>query len=240
MITTLILLGRFLEARARRRSGEAIRSLLELGAKDVHLLREGTEVLVPVDALVVGDRFVVRPGEKIATDGVVVSGVSAVDQSMLTGEPVPVEVGEGAMVAGATINTSGAWSSRQRGSAAIPRWRRSPASLQMRRPARRRSSGWSTASRRSSSRSCSGSRSPPSPAGSLLTGDASAAFTAAVAVLIIACPCALGLATPTALMVGTGRGAQLGILIRGPEVLEQTRRVTTIVLDKTGTVTEGA
>jgi Cu+-exporting ATPase len=240
VITTLILLGRFLEARARRRSGEAIRSLLELGAKDVHLLREGTEVLVPVDALVVGDHFVVRPGEKIATDGVVVSGVSAIDQSMLTGEPVPVEVGEGAMVAGATINISGRLVvevTRVGGDTALAQIARLVADAQagkapIQRLVDRISAVFVPIVLGLSLATLAGWL--------LLTGDPSAAFTAAVAVLIIACPCALGLATPTALMVGTGRGAQLGILISGPEVLEQTRRVTTIVLDKTGTVTEGA
>jgi P-type Cu+ transporter len=239
VITTLILLGRLLESRATRRSGEAIRSLLELGAKDVHVLRDGTEVLVPVADLAVGDRFVVRPGEKIATDGIVESGESAVDQSMLTGEPVPVEVGEGTAVAGATINVSGRLIvrvTRVGGDTALAQIARLVADAQagkapIQRLVDRVSAvfvpivialalatlvGWL-----------------------LLTGDTSAAFTAAVAVLIIACPCALGLATPTALMVGTGRGAQLGILIRGPEILEQTQRITTIVLDKTGTVTEG-
>ena len=240
VITTLILLGRFLESRARRRSGEAIGALLELGAKDVHVLRGDIEMLVPIAELAVGDRFVVRPGEKIATDGIVVSGTSAIDQSMLTGEPVPVEVGEGAAVAGATINTSGRLvveATKVGDDTALAQIARLVADAQsgkapIQRLVDRVSSvfvpiviGLSLATL----------------AGWLLvTGDVSAAFTAAVAVLIIACPCALGLATPTALMVGTGRGAQLGILIRGPEILEQARRITTIVLDKTGTVTEGA
>jgi Cu+-exporting ATPase len=240
VITTLILLGRCLEARARRRSGEAIRSLLELGAKDVHVLRGGIEVLVPVDELAVGDHFVVRPGEKIATDGVVVSGVSAVDQSMLTGEPVPVEVGEGAMVAGATINTSGRLvveATRVGADTALAQIARLVADAQagkapIQRLVDRISAVFVPVVIVLSLATLGGWL--------LLTGDPAAAFTAAVAVLIIACPCALGLATPTALMVGTGRGAQLGILISGPEVLEQTRRITTIVLDKTGTVTEGA
>ena len=239
VITTLILFGRYLEARARRRSGEAIRSLLELGAKDVHVLRGGTEVLVPVAELVVGDRFVVRPGEKIATDGVVVSGASAVDRSMLTGEPVPVEVGEGAAVAGATINTSGRLvveATKVGGDTALAQIARLVADAQsgkapIQRLVDRVSAVFVPIVIALSLATLGGWL--------LVTGDVSAAFTAAVAVLIIACPCALGLATPTALMVGTGRGAQLGILIRGPEVLEQTRRVTTIVLDKTGTVTEG-
>ena len=239
VITTLILLGRYLESRARRRSGDAIRSLLGLGAKDVHVLRGESETLVPVAELEVGDRFVVRPGEKIATDGIVVSGTSAVDQSMLTGEPVPVEVAEGMVVAGATINTSGRLvveATRVGGDTALAQIARLVADAQ---------SGKAPIQRLVDR--VSGVFVPVVIALSLLTlagwllatGDASAAFTAAVAVLIIACPCALGLATPTALMVGTGRGAQLGILIRGPEVLEQTRRITTIVLDKTGTVTEG-
>ena len=239
VITTLILFGRYLESRARRRSGEAIRSLLELGAKDVHVLRGGTEVLVPVAELAVGDRFVVRPGEKIATDGVVVSGASAVDRSMLTGEPVPVEVGEGAAVAGATINTSGRLvveATKVGGDTALAQIARLVADAQtgkapIQRLVDRVSAVFVPIVIALSLATLAGWL--------LVTGDVSAAFTAAVAVLIIACPCALGLATPTALMVGTGRGAQLGILIRGPEVLEQTRRVTTIVLDKTGTVTEG-
>ncbi len=239
VITTLILLGRYLESRARRRSGEAIRALLELGAKDVHVLRGGTEVLVPVAELAVGDRFVVRPGEKIATDGIVVSGASAVDQSMLTGEPVPVEVGEGAAVAGATINTSGRLvveATKVGGDTALAQIARLVADAQtgkapIQRLVDRVSAVFVPIVIALSLATLGGWL--------LVTGDVSAAFTAAVAVLIIACPCALGLATPTALMVGTGRGAQLGILIRGPEILEQTRRITTIVLDKTGTVTEG-
>ena len=239
VITTLILLGRYLESRARRRSGEAIRSLLELGAKNVHVLRGGTETLVPIAELAVGDRFVVRPGGKIATDGVVVSGTSAVDQSMLTGEPIPVEVGEGAAVAGATINTSGRLvieATKVGGDTALAQIARLVADAQsgkapIQRLVDRVSAVFVPVVIALSLATLAGWL--------LVTGDVSAAFTAAVAVLIIACPCALGLATPTALMVGTGRGAQLGILIRGPEVLEQTRRVTTIVLDKTGTVTEG-
>ena len=240
VITTLILLGRYFEARARRRSGAAIRALLEMGAREARVLRDGAEVVVPVEQLRVGDRFVVRPGEKIATDGVVEEGASAIDQSMLTGEPVPVEVGPGAEVAGATINTFGrlvVCANRVGAETALAQIARLVAEAQagkapIQRLADRVSAvfvpiviGLSLATL----------------AGWLaLTGDATAAFTAAVAVLIIACPCALGLATPTALMVGTGRGAQLGILIKGPEVLEQTKRITTIVLDKTGTVTEGA
>jgi P-type Cu+ transporter len=237
--TTLVLLGRYLEARARRRSSAAIRALLELGAKEARVLRDGAEMLVPVDELRVGDRFVVRPGDKIATDGIVEAGASAVDQSMLTGESVPVEVGPGSEVAGATINTHGQLvvrATRVGAETALAQIARLVAEAQAGKAPIQRLvdrisavfvpiviaialatlAGWL-----------------------LMSGDLSAAFTAAIAVLIIACPCALGLATPTALMVGTGRGAQLGILIKGPEILEQTRRISTIVLDKTGTLTEG-
>ena len=237
--TTLVLLGRYFEARARRRSSAAIRALLELGAKEARLLRAGRELLVPVDELRVGDRFLVRPGEKVATDGVVEEGSSAVDQSMLTGEPAPVDVGPGSELAGATINSYGRLvvrASRVGAETALAEIARLVAEAQtgkapIQRLADRVSAvfvpiviGLSLATL----------------AGWLaLSGDAPAAFLAAVAVLIIACPCALGLATPTALMVGTGRGAQMGVLIKGPEILEQTRRVDTIVLDKTGTVTEG-
>ncbi|HEY7379776.1 MAG TPA: heavy metal translocating P-type ATPase [Gaiella sp.] len=239
VITTLILVGRYLEARARRRSGEAIRALLELGAKDAHVLRDGEEVFVPVDELQVGDLFVVRPGEKIATDGVVVEGSSAVDQSMLTGEPVPVEIAAGDEVAGATINASGRLvvrATKVGADTALAQIARLVAEAQagkapIQRLVDRVSAVFVPVVLGISLATLAGWLA--------FTGDASAAFTAAVAVLIIACPCALGLATPTALMVGTGRGAQLGILIRGPEILEQTRRITTIVLDKTGTVTEG-
>ncbi len=238
-ITTLILLGRYLEVRARRRSGEAIRALLELGAKEARVLRDGEEVLVPVDALRPGDRFVVRPGEKIATDGVVELGESAIDQSMLTGEPIPVEVGPGGEVVGATLNTYGRLvvrATRVGAETALARITRLVAEAQAgKAPIQRLVDRVSAVFV------------PVVIAVSLATlvgwlalgGGATAAFSAAVAVLIIACPCALGLATPTALMVGTGRGAQLGILIRGPEVLEQTRRIDTVVLDKTGTVTAG-
>jgi Cu+-exporting ATPase len=239
VITTLILLGRYLEARARSRSSAAIRSLLELGAKEARLLRDGVEVSVPIGELVVGDLFVVRPGEKVATDGVVVEGDSAVDQSMLTGEPVPVDVGTGDAVAGATVNTFGRLVLR------ATKVGEETALAQIARLVAEAQSGKAPIQRlvdRVSSVFV-----PIVLALSLATlvawlvatGDATDAFSAAVAVLIIACPCALGLATPTALMVGTGRGAQLGILIKGPEVLEQTRRITTVVLDKTGTVTEG-
>jgi Cu+-exporting ATPase len=239
VITTLILLGRWLESRARRRSGAALRALLELGAKEARVLRDGAEVPVPLEQVAVGDLFVVRPGEKVATDGVVVEGRSALDQSMLTGESVPVDVAPGHEVAGATVNTSGRLvvrAERVGSDTVLAQIARLVAEAQagkapIQRLADRVSAvfvpiviGLSLATL----------------AGWLVfDGDVSAAFTAAVAVLIIACPCALGLATPTALMVGTGRGAQLGIVIKGPEVLEQTRRVTTVVLDKTGTVTEG-
>ena len=239
VITTLILTGRFLEARARRRSGEAIRALLELGAKDARVLRDGAEVLVPVEEVAVGDLFVVRPGEKIATDGVVVEGNSAVDQSMLTGEPVPVDVGEGSTVAGATLNASGRLvveATKVGADTALAQIARLVAEAQagkapIQRLVDRVSAVFVPIVIAISLATLVGWL--------VLTDDAGAAFSAAVAVLIIACPCALGLATPTALMVGTGRGAQLGILIKGPEILEQTRRITTIVLDKTGTVTEG-
>jgi P-type Cu+ transporter len=238
-ITTLILLGRFFESRATRRAGAALRALLELGAREASVLRDGVEVPVPVDQLAVGDVFVVRPGEKIATDGVVVDGMSSVDQSMLTGEPVPVDVSPGSEVAGATVNTNGRLAVR------ATRVGAETALAQITRLVADAQSGKAQVQRLADRIS---SVFVPIVIGIALatlagwlaiTGDAASAFTAAVAVLIIACPCALGLATPTALMVGTGRGAQLGILVRGPEVLEQTRRITTIVLDKTGTVTEG-
>ncbi|HJR95800.1 MAG TPA: heavy metal translocating P-type ATPase [Gaiellaceae bacterium] len=239
VITTLVLLGRYLEARARSRSSAAIRSLLELGAKEAWVLRDGVEVSVPVAELVVGDVFVVRPGEKVATDGVVVEGESAVDQSMLTGEPVPVDVGTGDAVAGATVNTFGRLVVR------ATKVGEETALAQIARLVAEAQSGKAPIQRLVDRVSSVFvpivlSLSLATLVGWLVaTGDATDAFSAAVAVLIIACPCALGLATPTALMVGTGRGAQLGILIKGPEVLERTRRITTVVLDKTGTVTEG-
>ena len=239
VITTLILLGRWLEARAKRRSGDAIRRLLELGAKEARVLRDGAEVAVPIEEVAVGDVFVVRPGEKVATDGEVVEGQSAVDLSLLTGESVPVEVEPGAEVAGATLNTYGRLIVRATKVGA------DTAVAQIARLVEEAQSGKAPVQRLADRVSAvfvpivivlSGL----TLAGWLLAGAPAAdAFTAAVAVLIIACPCALGLATPTALMVGTGRGAQLGILVRGPEVLEQTRRIGTVVLDKTGTVTEG-
>ncbi|MEJ7722255.1 MAG: heavy metal translocating P-type ATPase [Ilumatobacteraceae bacterium] len=240
-VTVFILAGRYFEARAKRRSGAALRALLELGAKDVAVMRDGAEVRIPIDQLVTGDRFVVRPGEKVATDGTVVEGTSAIDTSLLTGEPVPVEVGPGDAVTGATVNAGGRLvveATRVGADTALAQIARLVQDAQTgKAPVQRLADRvsaifvpvvialavatlgfWLTAA---------------------ATDSATAAFTAGVAVLIIACPCALGLATPTALMVGTGRGAQLGILIKGPEVLESTRRVDTIVLDKTGTVTTG-
>ncbi|HVC88652.1 MAG TPA: heavy metal translocating P-type ATPase [Gaiellaceae bacterium] len=239
VVTTLILLGRYFEAHAKGRSSEAIRKLLELGAKQARVLRDGVEVLVPISELMVNDVFVVRPGEKIATDGVVVDGASAVDQSMLTGESLPVEVEARAEVAGATVNTYGRLVVR------ATRVGADTALAQIARLVDAAQSGKAPVQRLADR--VSAVFVPIVIALSLLTlagwlafgSSAAAAFTAAVAVLIIACPCALGLATPTALMVGTGRGAQLGVLIKGPEILERTRRVDTIVLDKTGTITEG-
>ncbi|MFF4355925.1 heavy metal translocating P-type ATPase [Streptomyces sp. NPDC001604] len=238
-VVAFILLGRCLEARSKRRAGAALRALLELGAKDVSVLRDGREVHVPVSRLAVGDRFVVRPGEKIATDGTVVEGASAVDASMLTGESVPVDVGVGDAVTGGTVNAGGRL---------VVEAARVGADTQLARMAKLvedAQNGKAEVQRLADRISA-----VFVPVVMLIavgtfgvwlgvTGDTVAAFTAAVAVLIIACPCALGLATPTALLVGTGRGAQLGILIKGPEVLESTRRVDTVVLDKTGTVTTG-
>jgi Cu+-exporting ATPase len=238
-VTLFILLGRYLEKRSKRQAGAALRALLDMGAKDVAVLRGGAEVRVPVAELAVGDLFVVRPGEKIATDGVVDQGSSAVDASMLTGESVPVEVGKGDAVTGATINAGGRL---------VVRATRVGADTQLARMAQMVEDAQSGKAeiQRLADR-VSGVFVPiviviaiGVLAAWLLTGHgAEAAFTAAVAVLIIACPCALGLATPTALLVGTGRGAQLGILLKGPEVLESTRRVDTVLLDKTGTVTTG-
>ncbi|MFF8775922.1 heavy metal translocating P-type ATPase [Streptomyces sp. NPDC015140] len=238
-VTVFLLLGRWLEARSKRRAGAALRALMELGAKDVAVLREGREVRIPVARLAVGDRFVVRPGEKIATDGTVTEGASAVDASLLTGESVPADVGVGDAVTGATVNAGGRL---------VVEATRVGADTQLARMARLvedAQSGKAEVQRLADR--VSGVFVPvvlliaAATFGGWLgaTGDTVPAFTAAVAVLIIACPCALGLATPTALMVGTGRGAQLGILIKGPEVLESTRRVDTVVLDKTGTVTTG-
>jgi Cu+-exporting ATPase len=237
--TTFILLGRYLEARAKGRSNAAIRRLLELGAKEARLLLDGAEVLVPVSELGVGDVFVVRPGEKIATDGTVVAGASAVDQSMLTGEPVPVEVGAGDDVAGATMNSYGRLVVR------ATRVGADTVLAQIARLVEQAQAGKAPIQRLADRVSAVFVPSVILVAAVTFAGwlaggaSASKAFTAAVAVLIIACPCALGLATPMALLVGTARGAQLGILIKGPEILERTRRIDTIVLDKTGTVTEG-
>jgi P-type Cu+ transporter len=238
-VTTFILAGRYFEARAKRRSGAALRALLELGAKDVAVLRDGAEVRIPADQLAVGDEFVVRPGEKIATDGVITSGSSAVDASMLTGESVPVEVGEGDAVVGATVNAGGRL---------IVRATRVGSDTQLAQMARlvEDAQNGKAAVQRLADR-ISAVFVPIVIVLALGTlgfwlgngSSAQVAFTAAVAVLIIACPCALGLATPTALLVGTGRGAQLGILIKGPETLESTHGVDTVVLDKTGTVTTG-
>ena len=238
-VTMFILAGRYLEARSKRASGAALRALLELGAKEVAVLRDGVEVRIPTDQLAVGDRFVVRPGEKIATDGVVVEGSSAVDASMLTGESVPVEVGTGDRVTGATVNAGG------RLVVEATRVGADTQLAQMARLVEDAQNGKAQVQRLADR--ISGVFVPVVIALAVAvlgfwvgTGNGvGAAFTAAVAVLIIACPCALGLATPTALMVGTGRGAQLGILIKGPEALESTQRIDTVVLDKTGTITSG-
>ncbi|GGV54079.1 carbonate dehydratase [Streptomyces longisporoflavus] len=239
-VTAFILAGRYFEARSKRKAGAALKALLQLGAKEVTVMRDGgREETVPVGDLRVGDRFLVRPGEKIATDGKVVEGASAVDASMLTGESVPVEVAEGDSVTGATLNVGGRL---------VVEATRVGADTQLARMAKlvEDAQNGKAAAQRLADR-ISAVFVPVVIALAVATlgfwlGNGSgltAAFTAAVAVLIIACPCALGLATPTALMVGTGRGAQLGILIKGPEVLETTRKVDTIVLDKTGTVTTG-
>lgn len=238
-VTAFILAGRYFEARSKRTAGAALRALVELGAKHVTVLRDGREVTLPTAELKVGDRFVVRPGEKIATDGTVVEGASAVDASMLTGESMPVEVSTGDAVTGATLNSGGRL---------VVEATRVGADTQLARMTRlvEDAQNGKAAAQRLADR-ISAVFVPVVIALALATlgfwlgagAGLTAAFTAAVAVLIIACPCALGLATPTALMVGTGRGAQLGILIKGPEVLESTRRVDTVVLDKTGTVTTG-
>ncbi|ORV62787.1 carbonate dehydratase [Mycobacterium europaeum] len=238
-VTLFVLAGRYFEQRSKRTAGAALRALLELGAKDVAVLRDGAETRIPVDRLAVGDQFVVRPGEKIATDGIVLSGSSAVDASMLTGESVPVEVGAGDAVTGATVNAHGRL---------VVRATRVGDDTQLAHMAKlveEAQSGKAEVQRLADR--ISGVFVPVVIGIALATlgawlalgSPATAALTAAVAVLIIACPCALGLATPTALLVGTGRAAQLGVLIKGPEVLESTRKVDTIVLDKTGTVTTG-
>jgi P-type Cu+ transporter len=242
-VTTFILAGRYFEARAKRASGTALRALLGMGAKDVTVLRDEPggqrEVRLPIGLLAGGDVFVVRPGEKIATDGVVVAGTSAVDVSMITGESVPVEVASGDAVIGATVNAGGRLTIR------ATRVGSETQVAQMARLVEEAQNGKAAVQRLADRASAVFvpmviGLSLLTLAGWLLSGQSTtAAFTAAVAVLIIACPCALGLATPTALLVGTGRGAQLGVLIKGPEILESTRRVDTIVLDKTGTVTTG-
>jgi P-type Cu+ transporter len=238
-VTALILLGRYFEGRARRRSGDALRALLTLGAKDAAVLKDGTETRIPVDQLAVGDEIVVRPGEKIAADGIVSGGRSAVNTSMLTGESLPVEVSVGDPVTGGCVNTNGSLRVR------VTRVGADTQLAQMARLVTQAQAGKAAVQRLADRVSAVF---VPLVIGIALVTlvawlaagqPASAAFTAAVAVLIIACPCAMGLATPTALLVGTGRGAQLGILIKGPEVLESTRRVDTVVLDKTGTVTTG-
>ncbi|ODT99268.1 MAG: carbonate dehydratase [Pseudonocardia sp. SCN 72-86] len=238
-VTVFVLAGRYAEARSKRAAGAALRALLEMGAKDVSVLRDGREERIPVAALVVGDRFVVRPGEKIATDGTVEDGTSAVDASMLTGEPVPVDVAPGDAVVGGCVNTSG------RLVVAVTRVGADTRLAQMAKLVEDAQTGKAAVQRLADRVSSVFVPVVIALAVATLgfwigTGEGvAAAFTAAVAVLIIACPCALGLATPTALLVGTGRGAQLGVLIKGPEVLESTRRVDTVVLDKTGTVTTG-
>ncbi|GAB3528284.1 heavy metal translocating P-type ATPase [Arthrobacter monumenti] len=245
VVTTFLLLGRYLEANAKHRSGEALKALLNLGAKDASVLRDGVEVKIPSGQLAAGDTFVVRPGEKIATDGVVTDGNSAVDTSLITGESLPVDVAPGDTVTGATINTSGRLHVR------ATRVGSDTTLAQMAKLVSQAQSGKAPIARLADR--ISAVFVPIVLAIAVLTfglwllaaapglesGDVQAAFTAAVAVLVIACPCALGLATPTALLTGTGRGAQLGILIKGPQILEDTRSVDTLVLDKTGTVTSG-
>src|SRR5665647_3501922 len=244
VVTTFLLAGRYAEHRSRRRAGDALRTLLSLGATDVALLTADdaghrTETRVPVASLQVGDVFAVRPGEKVATDGVVLEGTSAVDTSLLTGEPVPVDVAPGSQVTGATVNSSGYLVVR------AERVGEQTMLAQIGRLVTQAQTGKAPIQRLADRISAVFvpvviAIAVGTLAVWLLTGGGTqAAFTAAVAVMIIACPCALGLATPTALLVGTGRGAQLGILIKGPEILESTRRVDTVVLDKTGTVTEG-
>ncbi|HEU4544269.1 MAG TPA: heavy metal translocating P-type ATPase [Jiangellaceae bacterium] len=238
-VTTFILAGRYFEARSKRRAGAALRALLELGAKEVAVLRGGMEQRIPIEQLGVGDLFVVRPGERIATDGVIEQGTSAVDQSMITGESLPQEVGPGSAVVGATVNAGGRLVARATRVGADTQL------AQMAKLVEEAQSGKAAVQRLADRISAVFVPIVIALAAATMgfwlgTGAAlGMALTAAVAVLIIACPCALGLATPMALLVGTGRGAQLGILIKGPEVLESTRRVDTIVLDKTGTVTTG-
>jgi len=240
LIVGFLVLGRYLEARAKGNAGRAIRALLELGAKEARVLRAGQEIMVPVEDVVVGDRLRIRPGEKVPVDGEVVAGASAVDESMLTGESVPVDKAEGSRVTGATINASGVLTVRATavgGDTALAQIVRLVEDAQ---------TGKSSAQRLADRISAVfvpvviGIAALTFVAWTLLTGDVTAGLTSAVAVLIIACPCALGLATPTAIMVGTGRGAELGVLIKSVEVLERTRTITTVVFDKTGTLTEGA
>ena len=239
VVTTFLLLGRFLEANAKAKAGDALKALLNLGAKDATVLRDGVEHKIPAEQLVAGDVFVVRPGEKIATDGLVTSGSSAVDASLVTGESVPVEVGPGSQVTGATINTSGRLLVR------ATRVGSETTLAQMGRLVSQAQTGKAPIARLADR--ISAVFVPVVLVIAVVTfvvwlalsGDLNASFTAAVAVLVIACPCALGLATPVGLLTGTGRGAQLGILIKGPQVLEDTRTVDAILLDKTGTVTSG-
>ncbi|MCU1568909.1 MAG: cation-transporting ATPase, family, partial [Pseudarthrobacter sp.] len=246
VVTTFLLLGRYLEANAKQKAGDALHALLSLGAKDATVLRDGRERRVPAEQLQAGDVLVVRPGEKIATDGVVIDGSSAVDASLVTGESVPVEVGPESRVTGATINTSGRLLVR------ATRVGSETTLAQMARLVSQAQTGKAPIARLADR--ISAVFVPVVLAVAALTfvlwllvagpqatgGGLRSAFTAAVAVLVIACPCALGLATPVGLLTGTGRGAQLGILIKGPQVLEDTRTVDTILLDKTGTVTTGA
>ena len=239
VVATFLLLGRWLEERAKSRAGDALKSLLDLGAKEAVVLRDGVEVKVAASTLVPGDEFVTRPGEKVATDGFVVSGHSAIDTALITGESVPVEVGPDDTVIGATINTSGRLVIR------ATRVGKDTTLAQMGRLVSEAQTGKAPIARLADR--ISAVFVPIVLAIAVLTfalwivitGDVNAAFTASVAVLVIACPCALGLATPIGLLVGTGRGAQLGILIRGPQVLEDTRNIDTVLLDKTGTITEG-
>jgi Cu+-exporting ATPase len=239
VVIVFILAGRYFEARAKRTSGAALRALLNLGAKDVAVLRDGDEVRIPIGELAVGDLFMVRPGEKVATDGIIEQGTSAIDASLLTGEPVPVEVGPGEAVTGATVNAGGRLVVR------ATRVGADTALAQIARLVTDAQNGKAPVQRLADQISAVFVPVVIALALGTLgfwfgTGETPAtAFTAGVAVLIIACPCALGLATPTALLVGTGRGAQLGILIKGPQVLESTRQIDTVVLDKTGTVTTG-
>ena len=245
MVTTFLLLGRYLEANAKKKAGDALKALLNLGAKDATVLRDGREQQLPADRLAVGDLIVVRPGEKIATDGIVVEGSSAVDASLVTGESVPVEVGPDSPVTGATINTSGRLlvrATRVGAETTLAQMGRLVSQAQsgkapIARLADRISSVFVPVVLAIAAVTFGGWLLAAGPAVS--DADLRAAFTAAVAVLVIACPCALGLATPVGLLTGTGRGAQLGILIKGPQVLEDTRTVDTILLDKTGTVTTG-